>query len=74
MKCTVCGKRFKLKKEDRYIAKKHPVISEILTGGSEDLECFDCPRCGCQIVAGTRLDKVVRESEVECNVCQKEDD
>lgn len=64
MKCTVCGKRFKPKKENKYIvAKKTIGIAEMIVGGGEKLECFDCPRCGCQIVAGTRLEKIIELTE-----------
>lgn len=67
MKCAVCGKRFKPKKENGYIvAKKTTGIVEMIVGGGEKLECFDCPRCGCQIVAGERLEKVEVSVQNEC--------
>ena len=35
----------------------------MIVGGGDEFDCFDCPRCGCQIVAGTRLDKVEQPTE-----------
>ena len=52
MKCNVCGHEFAPKKENRY-------VSEERTAGffqvTKYYDCFDCPECGCQIVAQERL-------------------
>ena len=53
-KCKVCGKRFKLKNEKRYIYEKVPVGLNRLTEGSTFYECFDCPKCGCQQIVNIR--------------------
>lgn len=50
MKCKVCGKRFPLLKEKRYLAADRCGLSEAVAGGAVKYECFDCPSCGCQIV------------------------
>ena len=61
MKCNVCGHEFEPKKENRYLASK---TDWKLIGGEQtwDYECFDCPVCGCQIVAQERF----RECTVLC--------
>ena len=54
MKCNVCGHEFTPKKEDRYVATKTEchLIGCVVTTMHD---CFDCPECGCQIVAQERL-------------------
>ena len=55
MKCNVCGHEFTPKKEDRYVATKtnYHLIGGVLTTIHD---CFDCPECGCQIVAQERYE------------------
>lgn len=48
MKCKICGKRFKLMKENRYLATEKIGALEGLTKASKIFEAFDCPHCGCQ--------------------------
>lgn len=43
--CKICGYRFELKKENRYLAKESRYV----------FECFDCPSCGCQLKANIRM-------------------
>lgn len=45
MKCKVCGKEFE------------PDIQKQYTGiiGVTEYDCFDCPGCGCQNIAGNRI-------------------
>lgn len=51
MKCKVCNKRFKPLAENRYeVATLAP--AGLL--GVQTVECFDCPRCGCQNVVNVR--------------------
>ena len=58
IKCKVCGKRFVAQNEKRYIA--HQSVQGImpLTFRKPKLECFDCPRCGCQVVANIRNEEI----------------
>lgn len=56
MKCKVCGADVDLEKENRYAAKE----TNILTGHELLWDCFDCPKCGCQVIASKRLEKVER--------------
>ena len=48
MKCKVCGKRFRLKKDNKYIVKVSPHGLACLTDAPRYYEAFDCPKCGCQ--------------------------
>ena len=50
MKCNVCEHEFTPKKEDRYEAVKPAPLFQCAT----HYDCFDCPVCGCQIVAQER--------------------
>lgn len=54
MKCKICKKIFRLKKENRYEFVKIPKGLSALTGDTEIFECFDCPRCGCQNIVNIR--------------------
>ena len=48
-KCRACGFKFRLEKENRYLAKVVGSLSEKPT----IFEMFDCPNCGCQNNVGT---------------------
>ena len=54
MKCTVCGKEFKPLKENKYTAKS----TNYFTKEESEWDCFDCPECGCQMIASKRMPKV----------------
>lgn len=54
MKCKICGKRFKLMKENRYLATEKIGALEGLTKASKIFEAFDCPYCGCQNIVNIR--------------------
>lgn len=54
MKCKICGKRFKLIKENKYLATEKKGALEELTKASKIFEAFDCPHCGCQNIVNTR--------------------
>lgn len=51
MKCKVCGRFIRLKKENKYIVKREGIAPFTTTGY---FDAFDCPKCGCQIVIGRR--------------------
>ena len=65
MKCKVCGKRFVPKSEKRYLITKTRSIADALSGGENVFECFDCPRCGCQIVVQERCANFIPCSKIE---------
>lgn len=54
MKCKICGKRFKLMKENRYLATEKIGALEGLTKAAKIFEAFDCPHCGCQNIVNIR--------------------
>lgn len=60
-KCKVCGKLFRLKANRRYEVISNPVGLGFLVEKPHILECFDCPRCGCQNMVN------VREVGTTCN-------
>lgn len=60
MKCKICGKRFKLMKENRYLATEKIGALEGLTKAAKIFEAFDCPHCGCQNIVNTREEAVGR--------------
>lgn len=54
MKCKICGKRFKLMKENRYLVTEKIGALEGLTKAAKIFEAFDCPHCGCQNIVNIR--------------------
>nr|DAF84113.1 MAG TPA: LysW biosynthesis protein LysW [Caudoviricetes sp.] len=64
MKCKICGKRFKLMKENRYLATEKIAAFGTLTKLPKVFEAFDCPHCGCQNIVNTREGEATK-SEVE---------
>lgn len=72
LECRVCGRRFAPEKEKLYKARdciSRGGIGGALTGEQEPeiYSCYDCPSCGCQIIAQKRL----REEWEEMNECLK---
>ena len=61
-KCDHCGRRFRLKANDRYEIAKPPVGLECLTRGTVYFNAFDCPHCGCQNIVGV-IEKGIVEKE-----------
>ena len=51
--CKVCGHEFAPEKKNRYVAKR-PIPYQT----TEYYDCYDCPVCGCQIVAKERFKAV----------------
>lgn len=58
-KCRVCGKLFALKKESKYEINAGGALNAFhsLLSTQTVLECFDCPKCGCQNVVNERIMK-----------------
>lgn len=50
LKCDVCGFEFKANKKKHYKASRKNLI-----GPETLMDCFDCPNCGCQIMAKERV-------------------
>ena len=69
MKCNVCRHEFTPKKENKYIASQRTAP---MFGLTKYYDCFDCPKCGCQIVAQERYEDIGRLCECKCeNDCSK---
>ena len=58
LKCKICGTEFPAIKERHYICRDGGKIRLSAAFGSNDEEkiydSFDCPMCGCQVVAQDR--------------------
>lgn len=58
LKCKICGTEFPAIKERHYIARDNGKTGLSSAFGSNDEEkiydSFDCPMCGCQVVAQER--------------------
>ena len=67
MKCKICGKRFKLIKENRYLAAEKLITFDALTKLPKTFEAFDCPHCGCQNIVNIREKTVERSRNEEAN-------
>ena len=59
LECKVCGYKFNPVKQNHYIVRDNKKISSLAIAFSSDAEstlydAFNCPQCGCQIVAQQR--------------------
>ena len=62
LECKVCGCKFNPVKQSHYIVRDNEKVSSLATVFSCDAEpmlydAFDCPQCGCQVVAQPRKRK-----------------
>jgi Na+-translocating ferredoxin:NAD+ oxidoreductase RnfC subunit len=55
IKCRVCGAKFPVTRDDRYLAKyeKGALVDSITK--PKVYECFDCIYCGCQNAVNERI-------------------
>lgn len=65
MKCKICGKRFRLRIENKYDVRKTAGLSDVLSGKTTNTvyECFDCPICGCQNIVNVREKEISKIKE-----------
>lgn len=55
MKCSVCNREFELLAENKYVVTKLSLKEIRKKGYIKDVfDAFDCPFCGCQLIAGNR--------------------
>lgn len=58
LKCKICGTEFPAIKERHYIARDNGKTGLVAAFGSNNEETlhdtFDCPMCGCQVIAQER--------------------
>lgn len=62
LKCKICGNEFTPIKNDHYTTRDSGVnggLSQSLNGKQEEklYDYFDCPQCGCQVIAQERKRK-----------------
>lgn len=66
LKCNVCGCEFYPTADKRYTVIE-PKVTGLITVVSDDKrmlkDAFDCPACGCQIIAGNRLEAYNKEGK-----------
>lgn len=57
VQCLCCGHVFSPDKEMRYTARDNKPGQQLFAVCAEtkQYDAFDCPQCGCQIIAGERL-------------------
>ena len=68
LKCKVCGKKFIPRKDKKYeIKRRSENMMMDMFNRPVIYECFDCPRCGCQLVVN------VRETETILEIKESED-
>lgn len=49
-RCKLCGAHYELNKADKYLLK----VNSGIFLPPETYECYDCPKCGCQVIANVR--------------------
>lgn len=59
LKCKICGTEFPPVKESHYVGRENEIVWGLayLSNGKEEsqaYDCFDCPMCGCQVIAQER--------------------
>lgn len=62
LKCKICGTEFPPVNDKHYISRDNGVnggLSQSFNGKQEEnlYDCFDCPQCGCQVIAQGRKRK-----------------
>lgn len=62
-KCRACGFKFRIEKENRYLAKKPVSLIGSMTEEPTIGEMFDCPNCGCQNVVGIYYKPIEEEKK-----------
>ena len=65
VKCKVCRTRFIPGKRAMYLASEKVGPLPALTTAARTYECFDCPRCGCQIAVNVRMTPLALLKEKE---------
>ena len=76
LKCKICGKEFEANLDRHYVARdngKTGVIVALSNDEEKLYDAFDCPSCGCQVVAQERKRHYIVPNEVAAND-EEEDD
>ncbi len=73
IKCNVCGCEFNAVVERHYIARDNGnvgLVAAFQSNSEEKLyDAFDCPACGCQVVAQER-----KRSYIPCNELESDEE
>lgn len=68
MKCKICGAEFPATLAGHYVSRDSTEVGLVAALKSSDepalYDTFDCPNCGCQVLAQTRK-RVHREYDLE---------
>ena len=59
--CKVCGAHFELNKKDKYVVMVDPGENQPF----KTYDCYDCPKCGCQIIANERKEGLIIDEQTE---------
>ena len=56
LKCKICGTEFPPVKDKHYVARENEIVGGLnqLSDGKEERKIYDCPMCGCQVIAQER--------------------
>lgn len=68
LKCKICGMEFAPIVEDHYVSRDDSVsglAAAIRSPEGKHYDSFDCPNCGCQVIAQERKRAVVWCEDVE---------
>lgn len=62
LKCKICETEFRATNDNHYISRDAGVnggLNQSFNGKHEEklYDCFDCPKCGCQVIAQERKRK-----------------
>ena len=77
LKCKICGSDFIPRIGEHYVAKdcgKTGIVTALSSDEPKIYDTFDCPVCGCQIIAQERKRIYVQQNEVATVDDEEEDD
>lgn len=84
LKCKICGKEFEANLDRHYVARdngKTGVIIALSNNEEKLYDAFDCPSCGCQVIAQERKrvymkieETLEEEGDDDCDECEFNED
>ena len=78
LECKICGTKFNAVIERHYLARDNGKTGLAVAFGSTAEEClydaFDCPMCGCQVIAKERKRDYISLQGDKTTVKEDEDD
>lgn len=76
IECKICGAEFTPTKEMHYIAREKGITGLtviVKNDESEIYDAFDCPQCGCQLVAQNRYRDYFREYDYDEDITEDDE-